>query len=102
MKCFRGGYWKCPLSSTEFLHVREPSALSDKYLPDHKVMISNRVILSQITGDPETGALKLVNSTDISTMSGLRVTSSLIFLAFLSWVKCGCNSTKLCTIFQQG
>lgn len=54
-------------------------ALSDKYLPDHKVMVSNRVTLSQITGDPETGALKLVNSTDISTMSGLRVTSSLIF-----------------------
>lgn len=25
VKRFRGGYWKCPLSSTESLHVREPS-----------------------------------------------------------------------------
>ena len=72
------------VSSSEFLHVREPSALSDKYLPHHKVMISSEVLLSQITRNPRTGPLKLNNLTDISTVLGLKVTSSLIFLAFLS------------------
>lgn len=59
-------------SSTEFLHARVPSALSDKYLCSHKVVVSNTVLWSQVTRDPETGPLTLVNSTDISMVSRLK------------------------------
>lgn len=87
-------------SSTEFLHVRVPCALSDKYLCSHKVVVSNTVLWSHVTRDPETVPLTLVNSVDISMVSRLRVPSSLIFLAFLSWLKYDCNSVKHYTVFQ--
>lgn len=94
VKCFRRGYWKCPLFFWKpFMSGSLLLWVINTYLTT-KVMISSEILLSQITGNPRTGPLKLNNLTDISTVSGLKVTSCLIFLAFLSWLKCDCCRTK--------